>query len=337
LTYAVKTLWFVSLVVVTAALTIGGALIITLQSTRQPGAAYWLAIGALTIFVCGPVLLAAVAFYGDVKPVDARRSSRGYLRAVLVLEVLAAAAIVAYAILEETGPWVPIAFVGVGAAIFALVVYAGPRIAAKYHKPPERVEWAPITRAEIARGVRTVALWLVGTLAVLLVILTITMPDEPVQLMAVSLQCACVAGAVAGVAVSTGFSRRLAAVTGGDRGLTRRISDVVIRGKDLQLDDADTAVAAQYAAVWQTVQPFQAGFVGLLFLSSAASQLGALASGSTNGLSVPVLILLAAATLILCPLTVLQIRRARRYAREHAHLLPEAAAAGYDREQSPRR
>ncbi|GAB3605732.1 hypothetical protein GCM10027413_11410 [Conyzicola nivalis] len=332
-----KTLWFVSLVVITAGLTVGGALIITMQSTGEPGAAYWLAIAALTIFVCGPVCLAAVAFYWDVRSGDARRYFRHYLRVVLVLEGLASVAIVAYAMLEGVAVWLPLLFIGVGGAVTGLVVLASPRIAAKYRKPEVPVVWAPVTRAETVRGVRLIAFWFFGTLVVLSVGLAFALPDEPVQQIFVALQLAFTAGAVAGAFVSASLARRLGAITGRDVKLASTIMRVVVRGKAVDLDDEETVAAAKYAEVWKTVQGFQLAFLGLLFSSTAVLQLGSLIDGSVSGMSIAILVVLAAAAVILGPIMVAQIRRARRYAREHAHRLPVAAEAGYDREQSPRR
>ncbi|WP_411698121.1 hypothetical protein [Conyzicola sp.] len=320
-----KTLWFVSLVAITAALTVGGVLFLVAQAEPPLGGSLVFAIAALTVFVCGPVCVAAVAIYWDVRNTDARRYFRVYLRVVLVLEFLASVAIVTYAALEGSSIWLPVAFIGIGGALTGLVVFASPRIAAKYRKPEVQVVWAPITRAEIVRGVRTIAIWFLGTLVVVLVGFAFVQPDAPLERTLVALQLAFTAGAVASVFVSVPFARRLGAITGSDISRTSNIARVVIQGKAMDLNEAEQDAAAKYAATWQTVQAFQLGFLALFYVGIAFSQLDTFVAGSTTGLAVPVLSLLAATAVIIGPLAVLQIRRARRYAREHAHRLPVAA------------
>lgn len=323
----VKTLWFVLVVVAASVLTLAGVLALAAQPGQTDGALLWLGVAPLVVFVNGPVFLGSLLIFWDARrSVGGRRYFVVALWIVSGLEALSAVAVVVYAVLAEAALWLPVVFIATGVSLTALVLVAAPRLGARSAAGSAAPgAWTPVPRAEVMRKVRNVAITLVGTFVAASVGLVFALPGETGETgeaVRLAAQFACFAAALVLVGYSVSLSRRLRDITGRDLGLTTTVARVVLRGKPADLDDEGRVVAAKYAATMPVVLGFQVAYLGLLWCGLAIQSLGFSASGLSPALTVPTLLAFVLVLGVVLPLLVVRIRRASRYAREHADLLP---------------
>lgn len=326
LTESVKALWFVVIVAVSVVLAFAGVFALVVQPEPASGALLWLGVGPLTVFIFGPVFLGSLVVFWDARQsVESRRYFAVTLWIVLGLEALAAVAIVVYAALAETALWLPVVFIAAGAAITGLVLALGPRAGERSAaRAPAPTGWTPVPRREIVQKVRVAALTLVGTFVVFCVALLFVLPDEVATAVRFAAQLAFTVTAIVLIAYSLSLTRRVRDITGRDLGRTAKIARVVLRGKPAELSDDERVVAAKYAAAASVMLAFQIGYVCLIWAGIAVQQVGFLDTGLSPTLAVSVLVAFVAVIVVLMPLMVARVLRARRYAREHADLLPSS-------------
>ncbi|WP_144713638.1 hypothetical protein [Curtobacterium pusillum] len=136
------------------------------------------------------------------------------------------------------------------------------------------------------------------------------------------------ATALATVIVALPFNRALRDAGGRDLGRLRRFAKVVLRGKDLPLDEVEARGAVRYARILPVAMQFQLAFTGLLYVGIAFQFVSAAIRGD---LGVFPEVFLAAMVVLLVwavPLTVRRIRRARRYVDLHAPAITDRSADG---------
>jgi hypothetical protein len=96
---------------------------------------------------------------------------------------------------------------------------------------------------------------------------------------------------------------------------------VVLSRRPPSLPDADRTTAARYASLISIHFIFQLVYLSLLYVGIGLTQVKGLMDGNPSGVSTGLLILLVVMLLVVVPMSVLRIRRARRYAAAHADLL----------------
>jgi len=324
LTVRVKALWFALVVVITCALAFAGVLALVAQPPHPHGSLLWLGAISLAVFVSGPLFLGSLVVFWDARhSVEARRFLSVALWIVLGLDGVAAVAIVVYAVLAGAAPWLPIAFVATGAALTALVLILGPRIGRRVAaRAPRPAVWTPVSRAEVVSKVRTAAVTLVATFVVSSAALLVALPGEAAAAVRVSAQLACSVGAVVLVVFALSLSNRVRDIMGRDLGRMTAVARVVLSGRPAELDDDERVAAAKYASVMPVVLAFQTAYLGLIVAGLGIQSLGLVGSAVSAATAVPIAASFVVVVAVVMPLMLTRIRRASRYAREHAALLP---------------
>ncbi|WP_085367472.1 hypothetical protein [Leifsonia sp. NCR5] len=315
-----KVLAFILSTVLGTALVAGGVLLIVTQSSRHSAGLDLLAIFALTILIYGPLVLGSLTSYWDVRGSQGSRSFfLRYLWVVVGLEVLAAVAIVLFAVLAGAPVWLPILFIAGGAVLTPLALAVGGLLQRHEQAHPRADdEWMPVGRREIQRKVLIVAGIFVAAYAVGVVAFGALLSPDIGGALVIALQFASLAAAVACIAFTVPLNRRLRSTVGGDLGTVRKVGRVVLSKKDLDLDPAERVAAAKYAAIVPTVLSFTLGWTTLLYLSIAVQQVRSIVEGQNAAFSVGLAVLLVAMLVFLVPYYAVRIGRAQRYAREHA-------------------
>ncbi|MFZ4895408.1 hypothetical protein ACL9RL_13235 [Plantibacter sp. Mn2098] len=323
--------YVLSIVLVTA-ITAGGALVIAFQ-TPHAGGLVILATSALTILTIVPLLIGALTSYWDM-----RRSagSRRYFRRVLivgsVLEAVAVVLIVVYALVSGVAVWVPTVFIGVGAVLLVLSLLVRRILPPEPDSAAEAASWAPVAPAVVRRKVLAIVITFFVTLlvagAVIGVIVSLGADsDEGIgTVIQFGVQFALLAAVMAAIIVVRPINRQLKSVAGGDLGLVRRISRVVVRGKSEPLDDAEQVVAVKYAMIITLTLRFQLAYLAMLYAALALQQMAALLRGHSSVFTLLLLVMLVVVFIAILPAMIIQLRRVGRYAKEHAGLLDGAAA-----------
>jgi len=322
----VKVLSFVVLVIVATALMVAGGQAIALVRPAPSAGEIGLGVVPLTVFVFVPVYLGSIASYYDVRrSAKSRRYYRVYFWVAIALESLAAVATVVFAVVAGAPVWLPVIFIATAAVLLAIALTVGPKLVRRGESnAPTPTAWTPIERREISRKAWIVAVTFVVLLVVGLVLTALLLPHDVATGVQFALQFAAIIASIVCIVFSLPYARRVREETGRDLDRTTKIAKVVLRAKPLELDDDEQLVAAKYSAVVPTFLAFQLGYIGLLYLGLGSQQIRLLADGVDLGLSIPILIIFVVVIVVLFPLMIVRIRRARRYAREHAHLLPAA-------------
>ncbi|MET4782731.1 hypothetical protein [Glaciihabitans sp. UYNi722] len=332
-----KVLALVLAVLLADGLVIGGAFLLVGEGSPD-SALFLLAVASLTVFVYGPLILGSITAYWNVrKSPESRKYFAWWLGIVIGLEVLAAVAIVVYAILVEADVWLPIVFVGGGVVLTAVALLVGRWLLRREETHPAVEQlWAPISRKDILRRIRIVVITFAAILVVGMVVFTLLagLIGDPRIGLSFAVQFAFTAAAIACVLVSLPMNRQLRATVSSDLGRLRKIAKVVIRGKQLELDDDEQVAAAKYSVLISITMPFQMGYLLLIYIAIGIQGVRSLVSGDSSAflivLSASTLVLFVAVLVIFFPLSFRQIRHARRYARDHADLLPTAEATPTD-------
>ena len=325
---------YISTILIATALMLGGALSVAINTPRPAGVGplgIALAVGALSILIYGPVILGSLTAYWNVRRSEgATRYFRRYTLVILGLDALGVVAIILYAVITGAPAWIPALFIAVATVLMVAARLVGPWLLRRDEARPHPTdEWRPIGHREIMRKIVKIAATFVVTLAVGLVVFGLLLPARSDALefgsaIFSSIQFAFIASAFAGIIVSLPISRQLRTVSDGDLGLTRRFGMVVLRNKSIELDARETALSARYAAVMSVVLSFQLTYFVLLYLGIGLQQVQGLVSGRMGVASIGLPLFLLVALIVLVPLMLVRIRRARTYAAEHAHLLTEA-------------
>lgn len=317
-----KVLAFILSTIIGTALVTGGALLIALQSPGRAIGLDLLGIFALTILVYGPLMLGSMTAYWDVKRSEGSRSYfRRYLWVVVGLEAAAAVAIVVFAVLAGAEVWLPVLFVGGGVVLTAVGLVVG-RLLNRYERAHPRPEenWAPVGRREVQRKVVIVAVTFVVALVLGLVLFGVVLEDGDGigATIVLTVVFAALAGAVAAMIVTVPLNRRLREASGGDLGSMRKLGKVVLNRKPIELDEEERVAAVKYASIMPVILAFSLGWFTLLYLAIGLNQVVQMVSGHYSPLSAGSIAILAGMLVFLYPYYIVRIRRARRYARDHA-------------------
>lgn len=314
---------------ITNLVTAGGIALIVLTSSERTASLIWLPVLALTVFVDGPLLLGTLSSYWDVRRTpDTWRTFRWWFRGVRVAQALGAIAIIAFAVLARSPWWVPVASIALGVLLDVLAA----RIARVLYRRdearrPAEPGWQPVTREQIVRKILIVA----GTFVVLLLIGVVAFSllfagvagadDSPASPLLFAFQLAFLGAAVACVVVTLGLNRQLRENVSRDVGELRRIGQVVLRNKPIDLDERQQVAAAKYAVLTSITTPFTIGYLALLYLGLGLQQVERL-QRDPDPFVIGMLVLLIGVFVAAAPLSVVRTRRARAYAAAHADLLP---------------
>jgi len=326
LTGRVKLLTLVVLVVVATALTAGGILLVFAVVPAPSSPALLLAVGSLTVFVMGPLVLGVVAAYWDVRTsAEAAKHYLVYRRVVLGLEALAALAIVAFALLEQTSAILPLAFIAAGAVLTVLALVFGSKMnLGGDDRAAEPAGWRPVDRAQVVRSVWIAASTFAAVFALVAVLLASLAPAEfgLGERLVYALEAASIVTSVVCIVQSLTYSSRVRDLTRRDLGLTTKLAKAVLSAKRVELDDGERVLAVQYASLVSTLLGFQLAYFALLYTGITIQQVLLVGRDIEPEISIPILVLLVVALGLLFPQLIVRIRRARRYAREHGDLLP---------------
>jgi hypothetical protein len=189
----------------------------------------------------------------------------------------------------------------------------------------------PVSGARIRRAIAIVAIvfaavFVVGALGTTGLFSLSTHPVRTGEVIAGGANLAFLAAAIACILVSLPFSRALRDASGRDIGRGVTLAKVVLRGRSSPLDDAGQRAAVRYALLAPTALAFQLGYVVLLYIGLGFQQLASMIDGDHDALPLSFLLVLGVVLVVIIPLFVARIRRARRYADEHGAALDAATA-----------
>ncbi|PJJ72802.1 hypothetical protein CLV46_2379 [Diaminobutyricimonas aerilata] len=320
---------YVLTVLLVTAVMVGETVLLLLTSThREPGTT-GIAGAGLGVMVYGPLMLGSVAAWWRMRDAsDAGRYYRLWLIWTAVASAVGAALVVVGGVLSGTAPWAVAIVIATGVVLLAVAVPLGDRVrrSADRHREPSAEHWTPTGPGAVVRVVRITAITFAAVLLVGVVgaaVLAATVDPDlfgDTVLLAVPLAFfgAGLACALAGLRVS----KNLREAAAGDIGTLRKLMRVVLRGKPESLDDTEQVAAARYAAGIPIALGIQLAFLGLLYAGLVIQQvITLLGSDGGSPMQLAILVLLVLMLAVVVPLTVVRIRRARRYAREHADLL----------------
>lgn len=146
-------------------------------------------------------------------------------------------------------------------------------------------------------------------------------PAEALITLLLHLQLLFLVPAVTAILSATSLSQALSNAAGNSHERLKRINQVVLRGKDVALDEEEQIQAARVASVIPVSVPLQTYGLGFLLASSVAVFVRQALLGQGDLFAVFFLILLAVIVGILVPNMTRRLRRARRYATRNAGLL----------------
>ena len=273
----------------------------------------------------GPLVLGSLLATWDVRRgAGGRRALRAWYLGVGLAEVVGAAGVVAYGVLNGAPVWVPVLFVAVGAALTGVAVVVGPALlrreqADRAGAPP----WAPVARREIRRKVVIIALVFGAVLiAASFALLVFAGFEDAAESLLVGLGLAFTASALTCMIVSAPFNRALRESVGGDTTLLKKVGKAVLGRRRVDLDPTERDAAMIYAQVSSITLPFQVAWITLLYAGLMIQQITRLLD-EVDVFSLVLLIILAAILLVVLPLMLVRISRSRRWVRAG-----EAVAAG---------
>lgn len=325
-----RVLAYVLLIVLITAGTLAGALLVVFQLRAASDALVIVASISVPVFVVGPAL---VGYYDDRSSADSSRYLRWWLLGAVVVDVAAAVVVVLATISAGAPIWVPVVLIA-GAAV--LLAVARP-LGAVFRRTERPLTAEPLQTMigpdEVRRKVRVIVVTFVVSLVVVsigLVLLgALTHGDGRSLVQAVLLagQLTCTATAISALAVSLSINSMLRDSAGRDVGRLRRFAKVVLGGKDLPLDTSERRGAVRYATLTPLAVRFQIAFVALIE-AGVAFQIAASASrGDLGVMPLVFLVLIVGLVIVVIPLPLRRVRRAREYAVRHADLLDAGARA----------
>jgi len=319
-----RVLMYVLTIVLATALTLGAALLIVFTFGDADRALRIASAAAAPLLVMGPVVIGAFAGYWDHR---ASRESRRFLGwwfiGVAAIDVVAAVVIVSAALSARAPVWVPAVLVIGGAVLLGVARPLGALFRRLEPPMPSVPDHSTTEAPTVRRAVRAVVVTFVISAVVasvgaaVLSVLGRRDADDVLQSVLLAGQLTFIATAIAAAVVSLPFSRALRDAGGRDIDRLRRFAKVVLRGAPVPLDDAETQGSVEYARVLPLALQFQLVFIGLLYTGLTFQ----FASSAIRGDSSSFFFLagLVVALVVVVPLTVRRIRRARRYLRQHEH------------------
>ena len=259
------------------------------------------------------------AFWDANQSDVARRMMRRSVLAATGAQVVATVLMCIYTVLTGAPWWLTVLFTVVGVALMALAVVIGPMVRGLPVPANDGEQGYP--RAEFRRDRRRIVITAIVTLIVVAALIGATLlifrPEESVSLFAFAPLFAVMAAGIACTVVTLRLSRRMRDTVGGDLARVRDIGKVVIRGKAIELSPEDEDIASRFAALSWVVQAYQ--LVGFACVVAGVILIN-FRSLMQNGLDLYVLIslvILGATSVVAIPISLIQLRRTRRYASDH--------------------
>ena len=323
----VRVLAYILSLLLATVITVGGTVLISLQSPHVPDGLLLLAIAALSVLVYGPLVLGSLTASWDVaRTPESRGAYRRWLWAVTGLELFGMIAIIVYAVSVRAPWWIPVVSIAGAVTLAALGVMVGRYLLRYEEAHPRPSSWALVTRGEIRRKIAIVSVTFVGVFVLAVVVITIFGAGVEARtrtgLLLYGLGFALFAAGFACILVALPLNRRLRDAVGRSLGLQRKVARVVLANKRIDLDESEQAAAMKYAAVAPTVLGFTLAYLVLLYLGLGIEQLIQLSSGEGNPFTIGISVFLVAALAVFVPINLVRIRRARQYARSEPRTEP---------------
>lgn len=319
-----RVLVYVLLVVVTTVLCLGAGLLVALEFHRASQGLLLAAAVATPLLVMGPLLYGALVGTWDRRSSEtSRRVLRWWFLGLVAADVVAAVIVVVTSLSARAPLWVPVVVVVGSAGLFALAEPVGRAFRRAERPLPDPVDESILATAVVRRKARVVVVTFVSAVLVAAIGATVlaltSRNDHDTVLSAVLLagQLTFTATAMAAVIVWLPYSRALRDAGGRDLARLRRIGRVVLRGKQDSLDEIDERAAVQYARIVPLALQFQLVYLGLLYLGIAFQFVSSAVRGDLGVLPWVFLALQVVALVVIVPLTLQRIRRAREYADRH--------------------
>lgn len=316
-----RVLAYLLMIVVVTALSLGAGLLVVLElHDASPGL---LTASAVTVpfLVTGPVLVGCFAGYYDHRSSpEGRRYLRWWFLGIVAVDVVAAVVVVLATVSSRAPAWVPVVLIGGAAVLLAVARPLGDRFRRSEPSIERDVDDVLPRPGVVRRKVRTIAVTFVVSAAVatigvgLLSTIGDGRRDDLLQSVLLAGQLTFTATAFATAMVALPFGRALRDIGGRDIGTLQRLAKVVLRGKEIALDDRDQRSAVQYARLIPLSMRFQLASLGLLYIGLAFQFVSSALRGELGLLPAVVLPLMAAVLLWAVPTTLRRMRRARTYA-----------------------
>lgn len=323
--------------VVTSVLMVGATLLVVVHHRETDG---WLLLSGLSLALlfCGPPALGSLhAFWDDRRSRAAGSAFRVWWIIIASAQAAGAIGIVAWAVGVGAPPWIPVLFVGTAVVLTILAILLGRHLGRLEERRDPGVSWeapaliATVSPIAVRRKITVIVLSFVIALAVtgvgLWVVFGLLLGEWSPEPLIFALQISFLVATLAAIIVSWPMNRALRDVTGRDLGRAKAFSRIVLRGKDETLVPGDEPAAARYAAIASVAMPFQLAYLMLLYAALILGQVPRLFDPDRSWFSIALLAFLLVAIVMLTPMFVLQVLRARRYARAHPTLAFDGAQA----------
>ncbi|MBT2504232.1 hypothetical protein [Curtobacterium sp. ISL-83] len=319
-----RVLAFLVTIIVTTALALGAGLLVALYLREAPNGLLVAAAAASPFLVFGPLFVGSWAAYFDHR---APTAGSGYLQraflVVLAVDAVAAVVVVVTSLSARAPVWVPVVLVGGSAVLFVIARPIGNRL--RRLEPPmaelrDQVLPGPdvIRRKMVAIGITFVIAAIVSAVGVaVLNVLVQSRPREALTGVLLAGQLTFLATSLASIVVAIPFGRLLRDAGGRDLDRLRRYAKVVLRSKDLPIQESERPGALRYAQFVQLVLQFNTAYVTLLYISLAFQFASGIVRGNLVVFSTIVLVLMVGFLAWALPRTIVRIRRGRRYVEEH--------------------
>lgn len=316
----------VGAVTITALLTLCAMLLLVVQSPPIDG---WLIAPSLAVVgaLIGPLVLGSLlAFWDAESSPGARLFHRRALRIVVGIQIIAAVVMTTYCAATGVPIWVAIAIVGAGIGLAAAAVTIGPAVQRAEERRTDyaHAAWQPYTSAEFRSDLRragwTAAITLVVAAAPIGVVVN-SLSADAWSFIAWPLIFAVISVGVFCTLVVFRLAQRQRDAVGTDLGRVRVIGKAVLRGKSIDLSEADQVAAAKFAELSWVTQGYQLASQTCIYVALAAMQVFTLASGIPNPFAGWLLAFFALLWIVTTPIAIIQLRRTRRYAQRHRELV----------------
>jgi hypothetical protein len=338
----VRIMLFVATIVVSPLVAIGSAVLLIVTGTGRFEIAPLLCIGiGVSLLMLAPIQIGAVTAWYRVG--SDLRLIRPWIVLTVVSAVLGAGLVATGGALAGSAAWAVAVVIAVHWLVTVAAGPAGARVRLRSDAAGPRPDdaWSPSVRADLRRAARNAGIGFAAGAAVsvaAIVIGAVLIGDLPPGLILVAAPFPLFGASLSALPAQLRLGRRMRAVTGDDLPRARRISRVVLQGRDEPLDGDDRVVAARFAALFPAA-------TGLQLAASSLSTGGlaiVLAGQATTSDFLPpiyffvVVGMLLAGIAIGAPISIVRIRRARRFAEQHADRLVEPQPADPVPERGPR-
>jgi hypothetical protein len=178
-----------------------------------------------------------------------------------------------------------------------------------------------VSPVALRRKITVIALTFVITAAVtgagLSIVFGLLQGGIPIDALMFALQLSFFAAAIAAAIVALPIDRAMRDATGRDLGRSQAFKKIVLQKKNIPLVPGDEPAAARYAALASAALSFQLVFFVVLYAGILLGQVPRLFDGDVGWFSKALVGIMVVALLVLVPMLIRQVRRARRYVREH--------------------